>query len=329
MTGDSLHGVSVAGKIVYPPPTISLEAQRLLSASASAPPVIWPEPGQTQAWRDLIAESARVWDARLAAERADLPLAIEETSIAGVGCFACSPPSPRYGGEPLYLFVHGGAFVNGAGGYSQLLAARSAAALGIRTVSIDYRMPPDHPFPAGLEDCFAVYEQTLRSRGAGGLFLGGNSAGGNLAAALLLMARDRGLEMPAGLILLTPEVDLTESGDTFRTNRELDVTLRGTLERPNALYANGHDLSDPYLSPLLGDLAGFPPTFLQSGTRDMFLSNTVLFHRKLRALGIAADLHVWEAMPHGFYGAGAAPERDELDLEISRFMRAVLESETA
>jgi epsilon-lactone hydrolase len=104
-------------------------------------------------------------------------------------------------------------------------------------------------------------------------------------------------------VLLTPESDLTESGDTFETNRFIDVVLHDRLREAIALYADGHDLRDPYLSPVFGDFGrGFPPTLLISGTRDLFLSNTVLLHRALRRAGCDADPHVFEAMPHAFFG---------------------------
>jgi acetyl esterase/lipase len=125
------------------------------------------------------------------------------------------------------------------------------------------------------------------------------------------------------LVLQTPEVDLTESGDSFETNLGLDPVLRSRLTAANELYADGHDLADPYLSPLFGDLADFPPTFLQTGTRDLFLSNTIRFHRALRRHGVRADLHVWEAMPHGGFGAmtgGEVPEDQEIHDEIRAFL---------
>src|SRR5262249_42290157 len=113
--------------------------------------------------------------------------------------------------------------------------------------------------------------------------------------------------------------DLTESGDTIQTNRDLDVVLRHPVPEAIALYAAGTDLRDPYLLPLFGDFAkGYCPTFLQSGTRDMMLSDTVRLHRALRHAGIDAELHVFEAMPH--IGFGGAPEDDELQSEELRFL---------
>ncbi|MGZ3314767.1 MAG: alpha/beta hydrolase [Caulobacteraceae bacterium] len=233
--------------------------------------------------------------------------------------------TPAGGAGPglLYLFIHGGAFVFGAGLYARMQAVLQADHLGLPTVSVDYRTPPDHPFPAAPEDCFAVYKALIETHDPARIVIGGSSAGGNLAAATVLMIRDRGLPMPAGLVLLTPEADLTEAGDSFQTNALLDVTLKGSLHDCNVLYAAGGDLTDPYLSPLYGDLTGFPPTLVQTGTRDILLSGSVLMHRKLRQAGVEAELHVWEAMPHagfGMFGMGDAPENAEIDAEVRRFI---------
>jgi monoterpene epsilon-lactone hydrolase len=124
--------------------------------------------------------------------------------------------------------------------------------------------------------------------------------------------------MPAALVLPTPAVDLTESGDTFQTLDGVDGGLRSQMA-VNLLYANGHDLTDPYVSPLFADLSGFPPTFLSTGTRDLLLSNTVRMHRKLLAAGIEVELHIFEAMPHSGFG-GTTPEDVELDAAIRAFL---------
>jgi len=200
------------------------------------------------------------------------------------------------------------------------MATLATASSGLHTWSVDYRMPPDHPYPAALDDCLTVYKALLEQRRPDQIVVGGGSAGGNLAAALMLRARDESLPMPACLVLITPEVDLTESGDTFSTNLGIDTVLTQRLTGSINLYANGADLTDPYLSPLFGDLSAFPPTFLQSGTRDLFLSNTVRMHRALRDVGVGAELHVWEAMPHG--GFMGAPEDAQIAAELRRFLHA-------
>jgi acetyl esterase/lipase len=200
------------------------------------------------------------------------------------------------------------------------MGAMAAIRNRVPTWTVDYRMPPDHPYPAALDDCVCVYRELLRTHAPEQLAVGGSSAGGNLAAALVLRARDEGLPMPAMVALSSPEVDLTESGDSFHANLGVDSLLTESLMPANLLYADGHDLSDPYLSPLFGDFAeGFPPTILTTGTRDLFLSNTVRMHRALRAAEIPAELHVMEAAPHGGF-LGSSPEDADIGREIRRFL---------
>ena len=219
-----------------------------------------------------------------------------------------------------YLDFHGGALVFGGGEACRVQARMQADRYGVRCYGVDYRMPPEHPYPAALDDAIAAYRHVLERHAPACIVVGGRSAGGNLAAAMLLRARDEGLPLPAGLVLLSPQIDLTESGDSFEVNRMVDVMLPGSLMRNNMLYAGGAALTHPYLSPLFGDLRGFPPTFLQSGTRDLFLSNTVRMHRALRQADVDAELHVFEGMPHGGFGGNTSEDRD-LAHEASRFVR--------
>src|SRR5579863_3980471 len=200
----------------------------------------------------------------------------------------------------------------------RLMGTGSASRLQHRVWSVDYRMPPEHPYPAALDDCMAAYRALLAERSPQDIIVSGGSAGGNLAAALILRARDEGLPLPAGVILNTPEIDLTESGDTFQTNNGVDPGCF-SLMPVNLLYADGSDLRHPYLSPLFADFTrGFAPTLLTTGTRDLYLSNTVRMHRALRDAGVPAELHVLEAAAHtGFPGS---PEGAEIDKEVRRFV---------
>ena len=155
--------------------------------------------------------------------------------------------------------------------------------------------------------------------------IGGASAGGNLAAATVLRARDEGLPLPAGVVLLTPGVDLTEASDSLQTNLGLDPLLGGDGGTVFALYAGSHDLADPYVSPLFGDFTtGFPPTILTTGTGDLLLSDTVRMHRALRNAGVDAQLHVTEAGGHGGF-LGMAPEDHAIEQEIRAFVHARLD----
>ncbi|HEU4547503.1 MAG TPA: alpha/beta hydrolase fold domain-containing protein, partial [Microlunatus sp.] len=186
--------------------------------------------------------------------------------VAGVGTYVLRAEGVSDADTaPIFLDLHGGGLIFGAGDLTRIWGSMTASRHRMSTWCPDYRMPPLHPYPAAVDDSLAVYRALLELRDPVDIFVGGASAGGNLAAVLLLRARDEGLPMPAALVLPTPMVDLTESGDTFHT---LDGVhdLRGQMP-VNLLYANGHDLTESYLSPLFADLTGFPPTFLSSGTR--------------------------------------------------------------
>lgn len=316
--------VHLSARDIPPPSTISQAAQQALSDSAAFPATAWPSPDDIDGWRLQIAASDALWAQQVGPILAAAAATVETTRIAGVVCHDCLPTAGAPADGPIYLFIHGGAFVFGGGAFAKVQGARAAAGIGLRTVSVDYRMPPDHPFPAGPQDCVAVYRALIETADPKRIVIGGSSAGGNHAAAATLMIRDRGLPPPAGVVLLTPEIDLTESGDSFRTNEDLDVVLKHGLPECNALYANGTDLLDPYLSPLFADFTlGFPPTLVQTGTRDLFLSNSVRIHRKLRDAGVDAELHVWEAMPHAGFLPNDAPENEEIHAEVARFIGRV------
>jgi monoterpene epsilon-lactone hydrolase len=243
----------------------------------------------------------------------------ELRDVAGVPTYVITPANASVGDDaPVYLSIHGGALVMGGGDLTRVMTEMNAAVTGIVNWAPDYRMPPAHPYPAGLDDVIAVYRALLQVREPSRIIVGGGSAGGNLAAALLLRAKAEGLPMPAALVLLTSEVDLTESGDSFTTLAGVSVGLQ-PLHDVNLLYANGHDLQDPYLSPLFGDLSGFPPTLVICGTRDLFLSNAVRMHRKLREAGVDADLPIFDGRPHAGYGN--APEEAAVGAEQAAFVR--------
>lgn len=304
------------------PTSVSAEARRIIAMGALNPPIDYPPVGDTGAWRDLVAERDAATLAMIGDRAAGLPVTFDEIDADGVRVFAITPTDTDPSARRVYLHVHGGGFAFGGGEVCRLLSIRTALQVGACVWAVDYRMPPDHPYPAPLDDCVSAYRALLGRRSAGEIVVGGESAGGNLAAALILRARDEGMPLPAGAVLLTPEADLTESGDSFETNAGLDSVLPGSLMATNLLYAAGHDLTHPYLSPLFADFTrGFPPTMLRTGTRDLFLSNTVLLHRALRSAGVAADLHVMEAAGHGGF-LGAAPEDREIDREIRAFVDA-------
>jgi acetyl esterase/lipase len=279
-----------------------------------------PDRTDIEGWRSVIKAGDEAVIGFVAMVPAVPASSVDVLTIDGVTVFDLMPDGvPDDPDGPIYFDIHGGALIMGGGEACRALATKIAAMTRMRTWSVDYRMAPDHPYPAALDDCITVYRRLLELRPPERIVVGGGSAGGNLAAALMLRARDEGLPFPAALVLLTPEADLTESGDSFQTNLGIDCVLQQSLAEMSALYAGDHDLAHPYLSPLFGDYTPpFPPTLLQTGTRDLLLSNAVRLHRKMRTAGVDAELHVFEAMPHGgFYGA---PEDNEIGAEMRHFM---------
>lgn len=309
--------INVPSREIPVPGHLSPAAQAWLSMPPRPEGAGYPALDDPAGWRRHIAQSdAMIMQLYMGGrERPDCTIAeIGEEDARG---FELTPSGHDPADRRVYLDIHGGALIMGAGEVCKAMALGSVKVHGVRVVAVDYRMPPDAPFPAGLDDCLAFYRMLLRDHDPSQIIIGGGSAGGNLAAATILRARDEGLPLPAAAVLVSPEVDLTESGDSFHTNAGIDGM--GSLMRANLLYAAEHDLTDPYVSPLFGDFTkGFPPTLITAGTRDVFLSNAVRLHRKLRAAGVLAELHVLEAAAHGSFG-GTTPEEEELDGEIRQF----------
>lgn len=321
-----VEGVWIEARLVPFPASVSPQARRLMASFVgpdgrpTAPGQMEPPLDDHAAWAEARARVEGMISQSMGPAREAIRAATETRTIDGVVVHVATPPGAE--ADPrIYLDIHGGALVYGGGEACRLEAGVLADRYGARCVAVDYRLAPEHPYPAGLDDCVAVYRALLRDHAPQQIIVGGASAGGNLAAALVLRARDEGLPLPAALVLLTPELDLTESGDSFETNQGLDVVLVRRLTHTIRAYAAGQDLAHPYLSPLFGDFAGgFPPTFLQAGTRDMFLSNAARMQRALRRAGVAVELHVFEGMPHG--GFMGAPEDAELAAEAARFVAA-------
>lgn len=317
-------GFLVSEYWLSPPKTVSPEAQAFLSQRMDAGSAQMPPLEDKDAWKAFIDASNMGLTMMMQAAAQAFPAEIITHQLTHTPLYEVVPANldPDYT-DCAILYIHGGAFIHGRGLGGAYMAQPLAGHARIRAYVVDYRMPPDHPFPHGLDDSLEAYRFVLERHKAEKIVIAGGSAGGGLAGALVLKARDIGLPLPGAAVLATPEADLTESGDTFETIVPVEVVLTARLTDSIALYANGHDLTDPYLSPLFGDFTkGFPPTFLNSGTRDAFLSNTVRFHRALRKAGVETELHIWEAMPHGgFFGA---PEDQEVFEEQARFIRKKL-----
>lgn len=324
-TSTEKAGLHLPARFIPVPRSVSPEAQAVLAQPNPYGDLAEPDPADKAAWEIYLEERREPFTQMLAARfGGDAPREQTEHRLSHAVLYEIEPITLNAddAGKALF-YVHGGGFTSGGGVAAAYAAYQLARLSGLRTYSIDYRMPPRFPFPAGLDDAVEAYRFLLDRHAPADIAAYGASAGGGLVASCLLKARDLGLAMPGVCVLHSPEADLTESGDSFETNLGVDSVLR-RLTNSIALYADGHDLRDPYLSPLFGDFTkGFPPTMISAGTRDLFLSNAVLMHRALKRASIYSELSLWEAMGHaGFFGA--APEDHEMVAEQVAFMRARL-----
>ena len=314
---------TVPGRSIPVPPTASPQLQATIAAPYRIP--AWDANPQSAAeWKELINRLAAAGAAAQKIVREKLGVTLETSTIAGVKVFIITPkdiaPANR---NRLLVHVHGGGYVYNPGEAGTGEATLMAAYGGYKIISIDYRMPPDFPYPAAMDDAMAVWTEVVKTHDPRQMAIFGTSTGGGMTLAMILRAKQEGLPLPAAIAPGTPWADLTETGDTYKTNEWLDnvlVSYNGYLRHAAELYANGHDLKDPQLSPIYGDFSGFPPAILTSGTRDLFLSLTVLTHRKLRRAGVEAELQVFEGMSHAQYNFDAfAPETKEAFTEIAAF----------
>jgi acetyl esterase/lipase len=317
--------VDLGGVRVPVPATVSREARVYL---ASPPWVDAPPSDQVRAmW-----ESRAVVDASLAElnryARKLFPVSIEEIQIRGVGCHLVKPAEsvPRdKGRQPILINMHGGGFVMGSGSLVEAIPIANLSRIPV--ISIDYRLAPEHPYPAAIEDILAVYREVLRHHAPEDIGIYGSSAGGFLTGQTVMHLNRDGLPLPACLGIFTAGGDLSDLGDSARL-----FTLSGFWGEP--ILPSDHELSeirayvgtagiaDPLLSPARGDLSGFPPTLLVTGTRDALLSGAAAFHRALLRAGADAELVVFEAMPHSHWYNLRLPEaREALDIMVGHFRK--------
>lgn len=243
-----------------------------------------------------LARERRLNDRISARLRAPEGVTVTEEILGGVPVVRMSSGG---GARGTVLFLHGGAYVLGSA--RQALASVAVCTHGgPDLVSVEYRLAPEHPHPAAVDDAMAVYRELVRSPGADRLVVAGGSAGGGLLLLMLQRARDEGLPMPVAAVAEYPWADLSMSGPSATANAGRDMLVRSQLLEEAAWFAGGRDLRDPAVSPLFGSFRGFPRTWVPVGTADLLLDDARRVAAAMAAEGVDVDLEEWPGAIHAF-----------------------------
>jgi acetyl esterase/lipase len=249
---------------------------------------------------------------------------VDEIEIGGVTVQTLVPKNyDASNDDRAILYFFGGAYIVGSSFEDLPITASLAHRLGCKVYTAQYRRAPEHPYPAAVDDGYAVYRGLMDRIRPDGLTFLGESAGGNLCLAVALRARESGLPLPAAAVLLSPWCDISKTGDSAFTLEGRDPTLDYDVHLRDAAlaYAGGRDLQDPLVSPLYADYEpGFCPTLITTGTRELFLSDCARLSTRMRLAGVDARLHVWEGMWHTFEWYLELPEAQHSLDEIAAFI---------
>ena len=308
-------------RLLPPPAGVSSELRSL----SSTPPANYnqgPETAEGWAARQRASAESGARKAHAMAER--LHVHVTSKTMGGVLVFDVTPallaPTRR---DWLLVQVHAGCYVLGGGEAATVEAILMAGIGHAHVVAIDYRMPPAAYFPAALDDVLAVWKDALKTHKPSRMAMFGTSAGAALTLEAMLRAKAEAMPLPAAIGLGSPMADLTGVDDSLATNAMIDNVLvapHGFCDAAALFYVHGHDVADPLLSPIYGDLSQLPPAILVSGTRDLLLSSTVRVHRKLLEAGVSAELHVLEAMSHAQYlRSDTVPETIDVFRTVAAF----------
>jgi len=233
--------------------------------------------------------------------------------------------------DRVVLYLHGGGYVIGSINTHKGLGYRISRASKSRILLIDYRLAPEHPYPAALEDSVAVYKWLIDEEGIDpqNIVISGDSAGGGLTAATLLKLRDTGVALPAGGVLLSPWTDLDLTGDSIKTKRRLDPIVDASgLHFMANLYIGDEEPNNPYISPIYADLKDLPPILVQVGSAEVLLDDSTRFAEKAKSVGVDVTIEVWDDMTHVFqFLALWAPEGEQAIEKIGEFIQKIMKEE--
>jgi epsilon-lactone hydrolase len=276
---------------------------------------------------DARLDQKRAWRSAAARFVPNPPADTETLAVDAGGVPAVRVATPASRADRHILFLHGGGFVAGSSALYRHVTWRFAAAARARVLSVDYRLAPEHPFPAALEDAVSAYRWLL-AEGAdpGHVAVMGDSAGANLAFAMLLKARDEGLPLPVAAVGFSPWVDLALESPSMERKAAADPMLNAA-DTPKLVksYLDGADPRIPYASPLYGDLSGLPPTLIQVGSDEMLRDDAVRMADNLRAAGCHVELEIWPRMPHVWHlFATILPEARQAIARVAAFLEGRL-----
>ena len=235
--------------------------------------------------------------------------------------------SGRIISDRVFLFIHGGGYYRGSVEATRATAARISAVSNMRCLSIDYRLAPEHVFPAAIDDTYTAYKWLLKQGfESEKIVVGGISAGGGLALALLLKLKEMKELQPAGAVPISAWTDMTQSGETMHTNADIDpVISKDYLDRMSKMYLADISSKTPLASPLFGNLEGLPPILVQVGSAETMLDDSRRFAEKAIKANVFVEYEAWEDMFHGWHGSAHILKEAENAIDsIGRFCRKVL-----
>jgi acetyl esterase/lipase len=286
-----------------------------LLRKSPATKVVWDENTSVAAFRQSCEEGAKRFG------KIPDDLTVSPVSIEGIAAeWLRSSGAPR---DKVILFCHGGGYVSGSCADHRVHAAKVVRGSGIAALLFEYRLAPEHPYPAAIEDSVTVYRWLLnQGTAASNIVMAGDSAGGGLCLATLLTLRDRGLPLPAAAVAVSPWTDLKCSGASYRTNAGVCLSPKNSWTIFSQYYVAGNDPALPYISPLYGELGGLPPLLIYAGGDEILLDDAVRFAEKATRAGVDVTLQVVEGMMHCFpFLPPVIPEAKAAMKEICAFIR--------
>ncbi|OIK10527.1 hypothetical protein BIV60_20745 [Bacillus sp. MUM 116] len=227
-------------------------------------------------------------------------------------------------GERVLLYFHGGAYTYGSADSHRALAGKIGKVTGVKVLLPEYRLVPENPYPAAIEDAVKVYKWLLKKGfDSKNIIVAGDSAGGGLSIALALVLREEGVGCPASIICLSPWVDLTSSGESYTKKVKEDplFTPHG-IKKAAQIYAGDEPLTSPFISPVFADLTGLPPLFIQVGSEELLLSDAKMLAEQARRYNVPVNFKVWQGMWHVWQLTGdLLPEAKKAIKEIGDFVK--------